>query len=270
MLRIILCAPFLCMWLDLQIQLLSSSSSSKFIDWHDGMGGTIVIASCNGLLIVILSEQCLLQTPPLTTALIHPSKLHRFLFSPWVLQTPPLRHGCYNPRSCIVSSPWVSYNFLPFGLLDIHFSAMRPTNPSLLDFIGTSLMAASFTVTFAPWVIHTPPSLALVGTPLRSCIDSSERHAFYKLLPSGPWLVHYSKLHRWLCISSAPCTWCILLPCHDLIGGTYFVAAMFAPSLRHVWHNILLHFEHSWTTIMAALFSTMCDTDYKAWLIHPS
>ena len=142
-------------------------------------------------------QKCLLQTPPLTTALIHPSKLHRFLFSPWVLQTPPLRHGCYNPRSCIVSSPWVSYNFLSFGLLDIHFSAVRPTNPSLLDFIGTSLMAASFTVTFAPWVIHTPPSLALVGTPFEAV------HRFLWapcVLQTPPFRtligVHYSKLHR--------------------------------------------------------------------------
>jgi hypothetical protein len=45
---------------------------------------------------------------------------------------------------------------------------VRPTNPSLLDFIDTSLMAASFTVTFATWVIHTPPSLALVGTPFEA------------------------------------------------------------------------------------------------------
>ena len=113
-----------------------------------------------------------IQTPPLRTPLVHPSKLHHFLtiaFVPCVQQTPPfwtkLVHSLKLHRFYVV-------------LCVMHIPPL--TTPVVHPF-----MLHRFFV--APCVVQTPPLLHLLSTSLVAANRHiSWSHAWYRLLPTWP------------------------------------------------------------------------------------
>ena len=110
---------------------------------------------------------CVQQTPPLINPSVHPSKLHRFLFAPFVTQTPPSGLDWYILQSCIVFPP----SHLAFA------PCVQQTPP------------------FWTKLVH-PFKLQRFLTLIAPCVT--------QIPPLTTWLVHPLKLHR-LTSLLAPC-----------------------------------------------------------------
>ena len=148
---------------------------------------------------LIFVELCLLQTPPFTTPLVHPSKLHRFVIAPCVIQTPPFWTLLVQPSKlhsfllapcvkhtppfttwlvhpsklqrftlapCIMQTPpFLEWLVHPTKLHCFCFAPCVTQTPPLTTILVHPSKLHCFSFTFAPWVTQTPPLTALLFVP---------------------------------------------------------------------------------------------------------